>query len=325
MHATRDEPPVPSGSRRSRYHSGDLHRLTHLSGDTADCEDSRSNACESRPGSRLSSPLEPHTFWYSLRCTGIRGILGRRGGSVTPPRPCIHSAGLERIRRIEVYQENNMPERRGTLFVHVGMPRTGSTTIRHALKKLDPELRKRGIQVPATGRLPDFSHSNLVTLLSGEWYLEHVDADAWQALEREIAVAGACTVVMSGSMFTAHGLFTKTPGQLAAQHVENLANACGLEVCILGYVRPQAELLESVYVRLPLRTFSAEPFSEYARITGSRPVTVAIRLRRARAGHRRTHSRARTPGSLRRGAPTGTVRASAAPAGRRSGARRPGR
>ena len=88
-----------------------------------------------------------------------------------------------------------MPERRGTLFVHVGMPRTGSTTIRHALKKLDPELRKRGIQVPATGRLPDFSHSNLVTLLSGEWYLEHVDADAWQALEREIAVAGGWWLV----------------------------------------------------------------------------------------------------------------------------------
>ena len=178
----------------------------------------------------------------------------------------LHSrTGSEKIRCIEVCRKNNMPETKGMLYVHVGMPRTGSTTIRHALKKLDPELRKRGILIPVAGRLPDFSHAKLVTLLSGEWYLEHVDSDSWLALEREIVAAGARTVVMSTAMFTAHGLFTRTPGQLAAQYVENLANACGLKVCILGYVRPQAELLESAYVRNPLRTFSAQPFSEYAR------------------------------------------------------------
>ena len=134
----------------------------------------------------------------------------------------------------------------GTLFVHVGLPRTGSTTIRHALRDLEPQLRRRGVLVPVTGRRDEeFSHSNLATLLSGEWFLGQGNADDWQALEREIASAGFSTVVLSGSMFAAHGLATRTPGHWVAQHMKNLADACGLEVHILGYVRPQGRAFSS--------------------------------------------------------------------------------
>lgn len=164
------------------------------------------------------------------------------------------------------YNQTIMSGEKGTLLVHVGIVRTGSTTIRHALGKLAPEIRGRGVLLPVSGRMSDsFSHSKLATLLSGEWYLEDVNADAWQELECEIASAEASTVVISGSLFTAQGLYTRTSGRLAAQTVENLARACGLEVHILGYVRPQAELLESTYVRFPLRTFSGLAFPEYAR------------------------------------------------------------
>ena len=159
-----------------------------------------------------------------------------------------------------------MSEGKGRLFVHVGLPRTGSTTIRHALRKLEPELRERGILVPVTARRDnEFSHSNLVTFLSGEWYLGQGNADDWRTLEHEIASAGYSTVLLTGSMFAAHGLTTRTPGHIAAQHIENLAAACGLEVHILGYVRPQVELLESLYAQMTLRAMTGEPFSEYAR------------------------------------------------------------
>ena len=157
-------------------------------------------------------------------------------------------------------------KKKDTLFVHVGLPRTGSTTISHALKSLEPELRKRGVLVPVAGRRnEEFSHSNLVTHLSGEWFLGQGNADDWQALEHEIASAGSSTFVLSGSMFAAHGLATRTPGHLVAQHMKNLETACGLEVHILGYVRPQAELLESLYAQMTLRAMTGEPFSDYAR------------------------------------------------------------
>ena len=139
-----------------------------------------------------------------------------------------------------------MSKKKGTLFVHVGIPRTGSTTIRHALKQMDPELRKRGVLVPATGQAKGiWSHAGLVTLLSGQWHFEDTEADAWQALEREIAASGASTVVLSTAMFTSHGIHTTTTGEQAAQQVEALADACGLEVRIVGYVRRQAELVEA--------------------------------------------------------------------------------
>lgn len=160
--------------------------------------------------------------------------------------------------------------RRRTLYLHVGMPRTGSTTIRRALGEFEPQLRERGILIPLAGRFTastaynhTHSHSKLVTVLSGQWYLEYAAPDVWETLAREIAASSACAVVMSGSMFTAYPMYSSTPGALAARYVESLARGCDLDVRIIAYVRPQAELVESYYVPRPLRGFSV-PFSEFA-------------------------------------------------------------
>ena len=58
------------------------------------------------------------------------------------------------------------------LVVHIGTPKTGTTSIQDALARLAPALRERGIGAPSAGRRHAASarHANLLGSLTGFRY-----------------------------------------------------------------------------------------------------------------------------------------------------------
>ena len=96
------------------------------------------------------------------------------------------------------------PTSRRRLVVHVGLPKTGSSTIRHALAALAPELRCQGVHVPVAGRSPrpdgSIRHANLLRALTGvDFKPEH---GAWLELAEELRESNARQFVVSDEMLS---------------------------------------------------------------------------------------------------------------------------
>ena len=96
------------------------------------------------------------------------------------------------------------PTSRRRLVVHVGLPKTGSSTIQHALAALAPELRCQGVHVPVAGRSPrpdgSIRHANLLRALTGvDFKPEH---GAWPELAEELRESNARQFVVSDEMLS---------------------------------------------------------------------------------------------------------------------------
>ena len=129
------------------------------------------------------------------------------------------------------------------LFVHVGPPKTASSSIQWMLKALAPELASKGVLYPGTGRNPYVAnHQHLV--------LSQLDArrgkwggnDPWAALEAEIRGSPANRIVISAEGFAGTRRLMNWPARIAS-----LAEAVDADVRIIAYVRPQYKMLESRY------------------------------------------------------------------------------
>lgn len=98
------------------------------------------------------------------------------------------------------------------LILHLGMHKTGSTHIQHHLLRHAGRLRDAGILVPATG-FPTPGRSGRDGVTRGHQGLVSAlrcnDAAPWQALAREIAEAGAGTVILTCENL----LFPTLPGR----------------------------------------------------------------------------------------------------------------
>ena len=138
------------------------------------------------------------------------------------------------------------------LIVHVGMSKTGSTSIQRMLIRRRESLRAGGVHVPRAGLSPAGKHL-LVGRKSRRPKTEH-----WTLLAQELrgAAAGdpaaeltnpcagnpAARFVISAEEFTQPAYRAATAARLA-----ELAERENLKVDIVGYVRPQWQFLESVY------------------------------------------------------------------------------
>ena len=146
------------------------------------------------------------------------------------------------------------------LVVHVGTPKTGSTSIQDALARLGPALRERGIHVPSAGRRHAASarHANLLGSLTG--FRHDAARGGWRELAAEIRASDACSFVISDEAL----------GQPRAKHVAGviaaiaeLAADCALSVDVVGYVRPQCQYLESFYAQDVKNGWIEKPFGMY--------------------------------------------------------------
>ena len=121
---------------------------------------------------------------------------------------------------------------RRTLVVHIGTPKTGSTSIQDMLHRLAAPLARLGIHVPASGYLS--------FVYPGSPLYERA-CRGWTALRDELRRHPARRFVVSSETFSMGAAAE------VADRVRELATTVDLDVDVVAYVRPQYQRLEAGY------------------------------------------------------------------------------
>lgn len=126
-------------------------------------------------------------------------------------------------------------------ILHVGSPKTATSTIQFVLKENRKQLLKDGVLVPRSGQTETGSHRYLAFSLAGM----PVPAEAGSAdleLAREIARSDAGCVVISSEFF-----WTILARKQRANRVMGYLTSLGLDVSVVLYVRNQPQYINSFY------------------------------------------------------------------------------
>ena len=130
------------------------------------------------------------------------------------------------------------------LIVHVGMPKTGSTSIQRMLKHRAQLLRSNGIHVPEISMRKSRSVKRCGLALELACKARARPISRWTRLAQEVQGTDATRCVISS------GIFAKPVFRNAmAEKLVSFAERENLTVEIIGYVRPQWQYLESLYTQ----------------------------------------------------------------------------
>jgi len=133
-------------------------------------------------------------------------------------------------------------------ILHIGPPKSGTSSIQHALKTGRKLLLKHGIFVPKAGRMQNGSHLSLAQALAG-LPTRPEDVQAVEKFEAETASVRDKTIVISSEHLWP---ILSVPGHAA--RVLGRLRSLNLDVSILLYVRSQPQHINSSYVQ-GIKTF----------------------------------------------------------------------
>ena len=151
------------------------------------------------------------------------------------------------------------------LYLHIGLPKTGSTAIQRFFKVNRDALEERGVLYPLSGRpkkpgsstdSPRLNHHPLaLEILSPP---EDVRDSAWPELLAELRGAKEDVALVSSEVFD----YLRADSQFAAvrSHLQ------GLDVKVIVYVRRQDEYLASYYCQWVYRRGESHRFEEFRRL-----------------------------------------------------------
>ncbi len=134
------------------------------------------------------------------------------------------------------------------LYMHIGMPKSASSSIQGAFASLAPTLGRWGIHYPCSGRGSGTYHGGLVTR-----------GRAWTDLAEEIRRVDATRFVLSVESFTGRARHQDWPRRVAA-----LAAETNVTVRVVGYVRPQCQLVEALYSQWTVAGHNVKAFEDFA-------------------------------------------------------------
>ena len=126
-------------------------------------------------------------------------------------------------------------------ILHVGSPKTATSTIQSALKANREKLLEDGILVPRSGQTESGSHRYLAFSLAGQ-PVPREGAAADRKLGREIAASDAQTILISSEF-----LWSILNKKSTAERVIGELRAMDLDVTLLLYVRNQPQYFNSMY------------------------------------------------------------------------------
>lgn len=117
------------------------------------------------------------------------------------------------------------------IILHVGLGKTGTTSLQRYLARNAKQLSDHGILYPETGRVDD-GHHNLFPLGIS------VTHEILEKLSREVAESGKSSVLMSSEN-----------AYYSVDSISHLREALGLDLNIVLYIRPQIEAIFSTYLQ----------------------------------------------------------------------------
>jgi hypothetical protein len=130
-------------------------------------------------------------------------------------------------------------------IVHVGLPRTGTTTVQRVLTRLRPELLRAGILypelTPRSAAEPHLSHQHLGEALDGRRPRREL-AELLDSLAQKLTDSDADTVVLSYEH-----LCLVPPRRGIAGLLARFFERHGFTMEVLATIKPQAEFLNSTY------------------------------------------------------------------------------
>jgi hypothetical protein len=139
-----------------------------------------------------------------------------------------------------------------TVYVHIGLHKTGTSSIQAFLRKNKPALLERGVLYPRTGWTAGGHHNLAYELLGRKRFSEA----AGRLSELEAELAGAPNVVLSSEEFEF----------LELAEVRRLKESLGLrDAKIVVYLRRQDALIGSTYAQQVKMGARMKPFEDYAR------------------------------------------------------------
>ena len=126
--------------------------------------------------------------------------------------------------------------------VHIGLPKTGSTSIQRMLYELQPLLMRAGIWIPSAGRSTHrCCHNNVaLSLLGHDDY--RPELGGWTELRNEIKSSTARKILVSSELF-----FSVRRECGIIERLTDLIKSENLVIEVVAYARPQYQLLESRY------------------------------------------------------------------------------
>jgi hypothetical protein len=130
-----------------------------------------------------------------------------------------------------------------TILLHIGYPKTGTTSLQWFLHTHRDAIREQGIYYPLTGQAPDHAHHGLAFALGArEQFGAASDQPArlFEALASEIDQSGVDTIVLSSEVFLANLERLKKSPEFASILQDR-------DVRVICFVRRQATFLESLY------------------------------------------------------------------------------
>ncbi|WP_298886910.1 hypothetical protein [uncultured Serinicoccus sp.] len=143
------------------------------------------------------------------------------------------------------------------LSVHVGLHKTGTTTIQKTLELNRDTLHEAGILYPKASSIRAGGHLNLVWELTSPWKFEP-SLGGLDALVDEVREAQPEHVIVSAESLSG---FRRRDDVLEVPR--RLAEALGAEAHIVATVRPQFLLLDSLYAQNASTGYADQPYEEW--------------------------------------------------------------
>ncbi len=152
---------------------------------------------------------------------------------------------------------------RPTCFLHMGPPKTGSSTISHFIEGNIEELERRGYFVPRMPSLkgrPQNGHGIFANVALNELEVDgqlKPNATLWTELE-EVAATGEKHIVLTNEAFA---FSLRDPAKVDA--ILTFFERHGYPVTVVAYLRDQPSSLNSSYVQTQKRLYARQSFDEF--------------------------------------------------------------
>ncbi|MDO5604546.1 MAG: hypothetical protein Q4G25_05215 [Paracoccus sp. (in: a-proteobacteria)] len=143
------------------------------------------------------------------------------------------------------------------IIFHIGMHKTGTTTLQYSFRDYQEEFSKLGIYFPNAARIAREGHHNLVYELISAPKLEPAKG-GWEMMTEELRARPEPFILISSESLSGYRSFAEIP-----QRCAELARTLGRRPRVIAYLRPQPYFIESIYAQNASTGYTAQHFDRF--------------------------------------------------------------